>query len=340
MNLSASLPKRAENFAQPVWGSSEISTTTSSPMASRLPGRQALLVEAHVDEQVVARERPALRLGDQAEHGGGHERQLVVAIEGPVVVRACARAPAVADEPVLETDLARLGRRPLAHGRPHDDELERSLARIEPTKVVPARSRARRGSRSGCSSHDIVPAVVDEREAGAVLGDVRFARPLVEGGPVELREERVALDRRGRSRSGGARRRAAGPGGRSARRRSRTHASPPPPRASASSSEPARSAPSARQSGSRVTTMFRRPGSGRNRSGSESHVFRPMTTAWPGRERPEAGEVLREVPRHASVSADDTAAGDRGDERDRHTATGARIAGWCSYPTTSKSSYA
>ncbi len=32
------------------------------------PGRQALLVEAHVDEQVVARERPALRVGDEPEH--------------------------------------------------------------------------------------------------------------------------------------------------------------------------------------------------------------------------------------------------------------------------------
>ena len=30
---------------------------------------------------------------------------------------------------------------------------------------------------------------------------------------------------------------------------------------------------------SRVTTTLRRPGSGRKRSGSESHVFRPMTTA-------------------------------------------------------------
>ena len=54
MNLSASLPKRAENFAQPVWGSSEISTTTWWPIASRLPAGKAFPVKAHVDEQVVA----------------------------------------------------------------------------------------------------------------------------------------------------------------------------------------------------------------------------------------------------------------------------------------------
>ena len=50
----------------------------------------------------------------------------------------------------------------------------------------------------------------------------------------------------------------------------------------------------------------------------------------PRRERLEVRDVLRQVPRDASVAPDHAIARDRGDERDRHTATGARIAGWCS----------
>ena len=49
--------------------------------------------------------------------------------------------------------------------------------------------------------------------------------------------------------------------------------------ASASSTDPARSAPDALQARLRVTTTLRRSGSGRKRSGSDSQVFRPITTA-------------------------------------------------------------
>ena len=43
--------------------------------------------------------------------------------------------------------------------------------------------------------------------------------------------------------------------------------------------DPARSAPDAFHPPSRVTTTLRRSGSGRKRSGSDSQVFRPITTA-------------------------------------------------------------
>ena len=41
-------------------------------------------------------------------------------------------------------------------------------------------------------------------------------------------------------------------------------------------------------------------------------------------------QVLRQAPRKPTVPTDHAAARDRGDEGDLHTATGARIAGWCS----------
>ena len=47
------------------------------------------------------------------------------------------------------------------------------------------------------------------------------------------------------------------------------------------------------------------------------------------RELAEVRHVLGQMPGDGSVPADHTAAGDRRDEDDLHTATGARIAGWC-----------
>ena len=132
-----------------------------------------------------------------------------------------------------------------------------------------------------------------------------------------------------RSRSAGARRRAGAPPRRSRRRRSRTPPTASPARARASSSEPTRSAPSPYHFAFRVTTMLRRPGSGRKRSGIESHVRRPITTGWPSRDLAEPCHVLRDPPGDAVVAADHAAAREGRDERDPHTATGARIAGWC-----------
>src|SRR3954465_7389130 len=51
--------------------------------------------------------------------------------------------------------------------------------------------------------------------------------------------------------------------------------------ASASGSDPRTSAPGATYPGCRLSTTLRRPGKGRNRSGSDSQVARPMTTVAP-----------------------------------------------------------
>src|ERR671921_1194101 len=60
-----------------------------------------------------------------------------------------------------------------------------------------------------------------------------------------------------------------------------THRSPASSRASTCATSAARSAPSAAQEGSVVRTTLRRPGRGRNRSGRESQVRRPMITVDP-----------------------------------------------------------
>src|SRR4051794_27234160 len=51
--------------------------------------------------------------------------------------------------------------------------------------------------------------------------------------------------------------------------------------ASASGSDPRTSAPGATYPGCRLSTTLRRPGKGRNRSGSDSQVARPITTVAP-----------------------------------------------------------
>ena len=48
-----------------------------------------------------------------------------------------------------------------------------------------------------------------------------------------------------------------------------------------------------------------------------------------GRERFEVCDVLGDAPRNPSIAPDHAAARDCGDKSDGHTATGARIAGWC-----------
>ena len=72
--------------------------------------------------------------------------------------------------------------------------------------------------------------------------------------------------------------------------------------ASASSTEPARSAPSADQSDCAGDDDVARPGSGRNRGASDSHVLRPITTGEPSVTRLEVREVFGHVPRHAAVA--------------------------------------
>ncbi len=48
---------------------------------------------------------------------------------------ADSRPPAVADEPVLERELGRIGRHALAFTRADDDELERALRRVEAAQL-------------------------------------------------------------------------------------------------------------------------------------------------------------------------------------------------------------
>ncbi len=110
--------------------------------------------------------------------------------------------------------------------------------------------------------------------------------------------------------------------------------------ASASSSEPARSAPSACQAG--VARDHDVPPAGKRTEAVRERV--PGTSShddgMPHRELPESRRVLRDPPGETARAPDHAAARDGCDERDLHTATGARIAGWCWYPTTSKSSNA
>jgi hypothetical protein len=92
-----------------------------------------------------------------------------------------------------------------------------------------------------------------------------------------------------------------------------------------------------------IMKVFRRPGSGRKRSGSESHVRRPITTGWPivsDRKRSRSSGMRHGMPPprpitppRATAATSETLTLPRS-----QTATGARIAGWCMYPTTSKSS--
>ena len=66
----------------------------------------------------------------------------------------------------------------------------------------------------------------------------------------------------------------------------------------------------------RVTTMLRRPGSGRKRGGSESQVLRPMITGAPAVVLLEVRHVLRQVPGHHAVAADHAVGGAGEDQVD------------------------
>jgi hypothetical protein len=128
-NLRASLPKRALNLAQPVCGSSVISTT-ASPTASRVPA-EVLDAEVEIDVELVARERPALAAaGDEVGGAGVHQRQLGERVRRAVRPTArAAREPDIADEPELEVEHALVEHLALVLGRTADDQLDRSRRR-------------------------------------------------------------------------------------------------------------------------------------------------------------------------------------------------------------------
>ena len=88
---SASVPNRPLNFAQPVCGFTDTSST-AVPMASRVPGGRFSLPRS-VDEQLVARDVPAVSAA-RHEVGGAsvHQRHLQLGVGGPV---RRARAPRV-----------------------------------------------------------------------------------------------------------------------------------------------------------------------------------------------------------------------------------------------------
>src|SRR5688572_9392041 len=104
-------------------------------VADREPaaGRKTLLVETHVDKQVVARERPALRVGDEPEHPRRRDRELVVAVRAPLPVYAC--RPAVAHEALLDRQLGRVGRLAFTLARTGHDQLQRPVLGAERAKL-------------------------------------------------------------------------------------------------------------------------------------------------------------------------------------------------------------
>ena len=133
MNLSASLPKRAENFAHPVCGSSEISTTTVSPIASRLPvGRLSL-----------SRPMSTSRLSPASGQRSGSAISPSSRVDAIVSwLSRCTRPsastiwlPPVTDEALLDRELGRVGRLALALARADDDQLQRPVLGAERSKL-------------------------------------------------------------------------------------------------------------------------------------------------------------------------------------------------------------
>ena len=96
----------------------------------------------------------------------------------------------------------------------------------------------------------------------------------------------------------------------------------------ASSSDPTRSAPSPYHFAFRVTTMLRRPGQRPEAVGDRVPRSPAHYDRMAHRDLAEPCHVLRDPPGNAVVATDHATVGDRCDERDSHTAIGARIAGW------------
>ena len=157
-------------------------------------GRQAVDVEAHVDEEVVAGERPAI----------GSAMRVSRLVDASVswfsrftVPSSSFRALARQRSPTrpssrLSSPVAGVARSP-STGRT-------TMSSSVPAAASSARSssqRASSSSRVACrrrSSGHIVPAVLDVGEPCPVRGVVRLARDLGEVGGIDRREQRVAVD--------------------------------------------------------------------------------------------------------------------------------------------------
>ena len=96
---SASLPNRALNFAQPVWGGS-LTSMTASADRQPAPGRQPIEAQVEVDVDLVAGQGPARPIGlDRLEDADADQRQLGIRVRRPVRGRAAAASePAVPDQ--------------------------------------------------------------------------------------------------------------------------------------------------------------------------------------------------------------------------------------------------
>ena len=177
MNFSASLPKRAENFAQPVCGTSEIWTTASSPMASRLPtGRLSM-------SSPMSTSRLSPESGQRSGSAMSSSMRVDISVSWfsrltrPVLVDVCGCPPAIADEPVLDRELGGRRRLALALARADDDQLERAFAPCRARGAPPAARRARRASRAGrCSRGRMLPVVIEASRNGSQASVTLTAR--------------------------------------------------------------------------------------------------------------------------------------------------------------------
>ena len=127
-NLIASVPKRALNFAQPVWGSA-VTSITASPDGEPGSGGQVPDADVQVDVELVARERPALAAaGDRLRRPRVHQRQLREGIGCPVGPAAApAASPDVSDEALVEIQHSLVEHLALVRGGAPDDQLDRAL---------------------------------------------------------------------------------------------------------------------------------------------------------------------------------------------------------------------
>ena len=124
---SASLPNRALNFAQPVWGGS-VTSTSAVPIARRVPAGRFGSDRSRSTYSWSPGERPRVALAprEQVDEPGAHHRDLAVGVGRAVGRRAAAaRPPVIADEAVLLREPAHGQHLTLVDARASDDHLER-----------------------------------------------------------------------------------------------------------------------------------------------------------------------------------------------------------------------
>ena len=237
-NFIASRPNLDTNLAQPVCGCSVISMT-ADPRASRVPGRQVAVAQVHVDEQLIAGQRPAIpRLGDERHGARAHDVQLHVGWDVPSAVRELPRERQVSptspctgcSSPTSSTSRAPMaGRRTIISSAPsfpgaariRPGPLPVPLSSSDPCRVVPPAVTARPPIRAqptmlrrpaGVKSQGGILEPLYESARSAVClgaGEFRTGEEDHEEGSVELESTHLGARRRGGRRR---RRRAKGAG--------------------------------------------------------------------------------------------------------------------------------